>query len=185
MSANEAAAAYAVIPNDDVDWEEWNEKGMAGWRATAGAGFAGFDSWSQKSSKYNARNTTEKWRAYFSSPPTEIGAGSLIMWANDADPGWRKAYRAKVDEGEEQVWPTLAPEALHGLAGEVVRTIEPHSESDPVALLLQFLSAFGNAIGRGPYFGSRAPGTTPICSRCWSATRRSREKGPQPIAFVR
>lgn len=69
LSAEEAAAAYAVIPNDDADWEEWNEKGMAGWRATAGEGFAGFDAWSQKSSKYNARRTIEKWQAYFGSPP--------------------------------------------------------------------------------------------------------------------
>jgi Bifunctional DNA primase/polymerase, N-terminal/Primase C terminal 2 (PriCT-2) len=150
LSADEALAAYAVIPNDDVDWEEWNRLGMAGWSATAGAGFAGFDAWSQKSSKYNTYNTSKKWQAYFSSPPTEIGAGTLIMLANEADPNWRNAYRAKVQE--EQAWPTLAPEALYGLAGEVVGTIEPHTESDPVALQLQFLAAFGNAIGRGPYF---------------------------------
>ncbi len=36
--------------------------------------------------------------------------------------------------------------------GIVVRTLEPHTESDPVALLLQFLALFGNAIGRGPHF---------------------------------
>jgi hypothetical protein len=37
--------------------------------------------------------------------------------------------------------------AYYGLAGEVVRSIEPHSEADPVAILLQFLAAFGNAVG--------------------------------------
>jgi hypothetical protein len=37
-----------------------------------------------------------------------------------------------------------------------VRTIEPHTESDPVALLLQFLVAFGNVIGRGPHFRAEA-----------------------------
>jgi hypothetical protein len=42
--------------------------------------------------------------------------------------------------------------ALHGLTGEIVRTIEPHSEADPAALLVQFLAAFGCAVGRGPYF---------------------------------
>ena len=50
-------------------------------------------------------------------------------------------------------WPAaIEPEAFHGLAGEFVRTIEPHTESDTAALMIQFLVAFGNAIGRSPYF---------------------------------
>jgi hypothetical protein len=42
--------------------------------------------------------------------------------------------------------------AYYGLAGEVVRSIEPHSEADPVAILLQFLASFGNAVGTSPYY---------------------------------
>jgi Protein of unknown function (DUF3987) len=49
-------------------------------------------------------------------------------------------------------WPALDEVAYYGLAGEVVRAIEPHSEADPVALLAQFLTMAGNAIGREPYF---------------------------------
>jgi hypothetical protein len=49
-------------------------------------------------------------------------------------------------------WPTLAPAAYHGLAGEVVSTLLPHTESDPVALLLQYLASFGNVIGRNRYY---------------------------------
>ena len=50
-------------------------------------------------------------------------------------------------------WPkALEPEAFHGIAGEVVQMIEPHTEADPAALLLQFLVAFGNLVGRTPYF---------------------------------
>jgi hypothetical protein len=41
--------------------------------------------------------------------------------------------------------------AFHGLAGEIVRRIEPHTEADPAALLFQFLAAFGNIIGRTAY----------------------------------
>jgi hypothetical protein len=33
-----------------------------------------------------------------------------------------------------------------------VGTIEPHTESDPIAILLQYLTFFGNAVGRGPHF---------------------------------
>jgi hypothetical protein len=41
--------------------------------------------------------------------------------------------------------------AFHGLAGEVVRTLEPHSEADPAALLVTLLVEFGNAVGRNPH----------------------------------
>jgi len=54
-------------------------------------------------------------------------------------------------------WPDPpAPEAFHGLAGDIVRAIEPHTEADPVALLVQFLLAFGNAAGRGAHFVAEA-----------------------------
>ena len=50
-------------------------------------------------------------------------------------------------------WPELFdPAALHGLAGDVVRVLEPQSEADPVAILIQFLTAFGNAAGRSAHF---------------------------------
>jgi hypothetical protein len=48
-------------------------------------------------------------------------------------------------------WPApLAEAAFHGLLGRVVRAIEPHTEADPAALLVQLLVAFGSAVGRGP-----------------------------------
>jgi hypothetical protein len=51
------------------------------------------------------------------------------------------------------VWPgPLAEEAYHGLAGDVVRTIGPHSEADPVALLATLLVTFGNMVGPDPHF---------------------------------
>ena len=49
-------------------------------------------------------------------------------------------------------WPVLDQAAYHGLAGDVVNTILPHTESDPVALLLQYLVSFGNVVGRQPYY---------------------------------
>ena len=54
----------------------------------------------------------------------------------------------------------LSDVAFHGLAGDIVRRIEPHTEADPVALLIQVLTAFGNVIGREPHAiadGSRHP----------------------------
>jgi hypothetical protein len=52
----------------------------------------------------------------------------------------------------EQPWPILDPAAFHGLAGDIVRAIEPISEADPVAVLVQFLATAGCALGRGPYY---------------------------------
>jgi len=46
--------------------------------------------------------------------------------------------------------------AFHGVVGKMVQLIEPHTESDPVALLVQMLTAFGNMIGRTAYFTAEA-----------------------------
>jgi len=48
-------------------------------------------------------------------------------------------------------WPTLHEDALYGLAGEVVSTLDPHTEADPAAVLVSFLVAFGAAVNSGPH----------------------------------
>jgi hypothetical protein len=60
-------------------------------------------------------------------------------------PDWRT--NSQNSELAASPWPVMEREAFHGLAGKVVETIAPHSEADPNGLLLQFLAAFGNAIG--------------------------------------
>jgi hypothetical protein len=50
-------------------------------------------------------------------------------------------------------WPApLKPAAFHGIAGDVIEAILPHSEADPAALLVQFLIVIANLVGRVPYF---------------------------------
>ena len=46
-------------------------------------------------------------------------------------------------------WPRLDPAALHGLAGEIVQALEPHTEADPVAVLVTVLATFGAMAGPG------------------------------------
>jgi hypothetical protein len=49
----------------------------------------------------------------------------------------------------ETPWPDApGAEAFHGLAGDIVRLLEPASEADPAALLVQVLVGYGNLIGR-------------------------------------
>jgi len=65
---------------------------------------------------------------------------------------YQQTYAEKMRQGNGQastvipLWPCLASEALSGLAGEIVATINPYTEADPVAVLLHLLVAFGNAI---------------------------------------
>ena len=81
-------------------------------------------------------------------------ASNLRAFA-DALPDWKPPAEVSLVANVAFVaseWPLIDPAAFHGLAGEVVRTIEPHSEADLVAMLLQILVVVGNVIGRLPYY---------------------------------
>jgi hypothetical protein len=58
-------------------------------------------------------------------------------------------------------WPqSLGDDAYYGIVGDIVHAIEPETEADPVAILLQLVSAFGNLCGRSCYYkveGDRHP----------------------------
>jgi hypothetical protein len=62
------------------------------------------------------------------------------------------ASTAKGNGHDPDPWPVLDHAAYHGLAGEIIAVLSPQTESDPIALLLQFLVSFGNAIGRKPFY---------------------------------
>lgn len=55
-------------------------------------------------------------------------------------------------------WPVLHNDALYGTAGLVVNTLDQYTEADPAALLIDLLTAFGNAAG--PSISQRADGAT-------------------------
>jgi hypothetical protein len=46
----------------------------------------------------------------------------------------------------------LATEACRGVFGDLVARLEPHTETDPIAVLIQAMVAFGNIVGRHAYF---------------------------------
>ncbi|WPR65493.1 hypothetical protein SLW73_03990 [Glutamicibacter protophormiae] len=43
----------------------------------------------------------------------------------------------------DREWPTLRPEAFHGIAGEIIEGLAPTTEADPVAMLADLLATFG------------------------------------------
>lgn len=54
-----------------------------------------------------------------------------------------KPHSNKIDSGM-----AMRPEAFSGLAGEFVSRVIPHTEADPIAILIQFLVMYGNIVGR-------------------------------------
>lgn len=87
-------------------------------------------------------------------------AASDAEWGAFA--GFRREVQARLDAAElgETVdsgnsvaaWPVLEPAAFHGIAGDFVRMVEPATEADPAALLVQFLAAAGCSIGGAPCY---------------------------------
>lgn len=68
-------------------------------------------------------------------------AGLLNIRARQPEPDTLNSLNS-----QPATWPVLPEPALYGLAGDVVRAIEPHSEAAREAILMQFLTAFGNVI---------------------------------------
>lgn len=56
-----------------------------------------------------------------------------------------------VDAAGADQWPVLGDGALHGLAGDFVRAIGPHTEASWAALLVQHIATFGALVGRGAW----------------------------------
>lgn len=66
---------------------------------------------------------------------------------NEQDDGADAERIARTRFPELHPKPTLHPAAIHGVAGDFVRLVGPESEADDIALLLQFLSCAGIALG--------------------------------------
>ena len=106
------AAALAVIPNDNLDWDTWNTTGMATWAATGGSevGRAAFATWSAKSPKNDPQATENRWQHYQTSPPTKIGHGTLVYLARKHSPGW--SYPAEPAVDPVDLWGKFDPPTL-------------------------------------------------------------------------
>jgi hypothetical protein len=80
----------------------------------------------------------------------EVGScNSLNSFTSSPSPGGVTSFNSLISLPVSDEYPQpMDAAAFHGVAGEIVRLIEPHTEADPVALLFQLLAAFGNIIGR-------------------------------------
>jgi hypothetical protein len=77
-----------------------------------------------------------------------LRSGAAIGPANQPIPRDDDAALVTVD-----AWPEpMTDEAFQGLAGDFVRLIEPYTEADPAAILMQTLVGVGSVIGSNPHF---------------------------------
>jgi hypothetical protein len=82
------ADAMRYVPNDDLDWDDWNDIALALFAATNGSefGFRLFDEFSQQSGKYEWHTTRERWQQIRGSRPSRTGANKLFAIAREC--GW-------------------------------------------------------------------------------------------------
>jgi hypothetical protein len=87
------------------------------------------------------------------------GTAEELLRLVEAAPLWGPSSTEAVVEDvdtqelpEPEEWPVLDQDAYQGIAGRIVRSIEPETEADPVAILAQLLVMAGNLVGRQPYF---------------------------------
>ena len=98
----DVVSALGVIPNDAVSWDDWSRVGMAAWAATRGSA-DGFDAWAQWSArcelKHDPGSCEERWSHWHTSPPTQLGFGTLAKLAGEAtNRQWRRPSRAPTAE---------------------------------------------------------------------------------------
>ncbi|MDC0934984.1 PriCT-2 domain-containing protein [Pirellulales bacterium] len=152
------------------DYHDWIRVGLA-LKATSEDLLNEWDNWSRQSDKYASGVCEQKWQSFNGSG---LSLGSLIHWARED--GWtpprpqatedtqQTQHTDSTENGSEEEplpesdpWPDpLDDAAYHGLAGEIVRAIEPHSEADPAAILVQLLVGFGCLLGRRIHFKAEA-----------------------------
>lgn len=153
--------ALASVPAS-VSHDDWVRVGMALHAWNAGQGKTIWQEWSQTCpEKFNQRDLDAAWNSF--KPNGGVGLGTLFALAQQH--GWQPASVNKtksknngsIDGESTEVlvpkWPAPPrPEAFYGWLGKYVERLMPHTEADPMALLIQLVVGFGNILGRSAYF---------------------------------
>ncbi len=173
--------ALSAIPSDSRDI--WLRIGFAvnSWDSGE-SGYSIWRDWSSKSEKFDEAVQRRTWSSMRTDRPAGVTIAALFGIASEH--GWQDGLKIKtgsvareylgaerperqVDNGDlppptVRPWPApVHPAAFHGLAGDFVRAVEPHTEGDLHAVLILFLSAFGNMAGPAAYYvaqSARHPG---------------------------
>jgi hypothetical protein len=141
--------------NSDYDGDE--SDGDAAFRQIAafwtGRDATRIERWWQQSERWNRPKVTDRPDYVRRTIENEIGRCREVFQPRNESTFYPPRVAHDGGNDSSSPWPSpLAPAALHGFIGDMVRVISPHTEADPAALVFQFLAAFGNCIGRNPYY---------------------------------
>jgi len=90
-------------------------------------------------------------------PVPDEDVQGILGWAWSKPAGGRPETTEEGDETPGTPYPAPAGRAaFYGPAGELVDAIAPHTEADPVAILVQLLVGWGSLVGRCAYYGVEA-----------------------------
>jgi hypothetical protein len=137
------------------DWHALRDAYEPGWRAARDHPPQGRTTSAHAGMHLNTVSQNTRQRHNGRHPTTEgLTSFSSVAGAASADPHKirPKGFTSLTSLTSYPEWPTLAGEAFYGLAGDLVHTIAPHSEADPVALLGQLLVYAGVIMGRSAYY---------------------------------
>lgn len=86
----------------------------------------------------------------------------------------------KKPETQTHEWPTLSHDALYGLAGDVVRTLDPYTEADQSGVLFAFLASAGCYFDTKPHLYG---GNTEHPGRVWPLLTGATSEGAKGTAM--
>lgn len=160
---DESALIDALNEIDPDEYSTWIKVGMA--LKAGGYDCDLWDRWSANSLKYQQGVCEKKWRT-FKGQGVGIGsvfhlAGKRAVYTQSTRPVTTIQPRRETPledfspQTEEDFtvreWPTLQDDALHGLAGRIVRASVESSEADPAAVLATLLVRCGATFGRNSW----------------------------------
>lgn len=166
--ADAVAVADALTHLSADEYSIWINYGLAIKERFGDAGFPIWDAWSKTSPKYSEAEIINKWRDDItprSDNPVRVGTifdaaeatGEWVPpWKRNNKQGQGQEHAHEVDE--EPLPPPaefpapMAKEAFHGVLGEIVEILLPHTHVSRENLLIHLLVGLGNMVDHAPYF---------------------------------
>jgi hypothetical protein len=72
--------------------------------------------------------------------------------ADAGDRGRQHPEQPAPETKAPEAWPVMDEAAYHGIAGDFVKSLDPHTEADKPSVLIQFIVGFGSMVGNSPYY---------------------------------
>ncbi|MGI9502046.1 MAG: VapE domain-containing protein, partial [Geminicoccaceae bacterium] len=96
------------LPNQDLDWDDWNRLMMALWASSGGSedGREIARVWSSKSTKHDDAAFDKRWDHFSTSPPTDLSAGTIIHESG--------GHPDNIDKADNLELPEDPPELIMG-----------------------------------------------------------------------